>query len=638
MCGFAGILGKSARVDKDTLATMAASLAHRGPDDEGIEVLPLAGQEDLSLGLVHRRLSIIDLSAAGHQPMTDEQTGNRIIYNGEIYNHLEIRRELQQSGCAFRSHSDTEVILKAYSRYGIQCLDRLRGMFALAIWDAQNEQLFLAVDRFGIKPLYVCEADGLFLFSSELRTLLRSRLIRTEIEPLAVESFLAYGAVQAPLTMVKNVHAMLPAQAMIYGVKSRSARRFTYWQPVRPISQSPERPRDVVGRMREILADSVAEHLISDVPVGLFLSGGIDSSAIVALANGRRDDSLQSFSVSFSENEFSEQKYSDLVAKRYCRNHTRIRITDDDLAGLLPEALRAMDQPTIDGINVYTISRAVRQTGMKVVLSGQGGDEIFGGYPCFRLVPKILAVQSALACFPRALKSAMGDLVDMLLRQRWVGSKMAQLVRSDPDMLTSYLAFRQLFSARSRNHLLRSRPTAGAVHGVPAQVAEDLATEIAGMDSFSCLSALEMRLFMANTLLRDGDFMSMAHSLEIRVPFLDHRIAEFVFAADPGVKSTRGIPKPLLVHAVRDLLPEEVWRRSKMGFMFPWDLWLRHKLRAPIDRMLADFPEDNALGLHMANCRSMWQRFLHGAPGVTWARAWAMYVLLSWYKQNMDGE
>ncbi len=637
MCGFAGILGKSACVREDTLAAMAASLAHRGPDDEGVQILAVAGEDDRSLGLVHRRLSIIDLSAAARQPMMDERTGNWIVYNGEVYNHQELRGELEQRGCVFQSHSDTEVILKAYRCYGIECLDRLRGMFAFAIWDSRDKHLFLAVDRFGIKPLYVYEADGLFMFSSELRTLLKSRLIRAEIEPLAVDSFLAYGAVQAPLTMVKDVHAMLPAQGLVYRAENRSTQRFSYWRPVRPASKGcSEPPQQVVGRMREILADSVAQHLISDVPVGLFLSGGIDSSAIVALANHQRDSSLRSFSVTFSEDRFSEQRYSDLIANRYCRNHTRIRISEADLAGLVPQALQAMDQPTIDGINVYAISRAVRQAGIKAVLSGQGGDEVFGGYPSFSLVPKILAVQSALGYLPRGLKPGMGGLIDLVLRQRWTGSKIAQLVQSDPDMLATYLTFRQLLSPRSRNHLLRGRRDSETLNGMPSQVAEELRAEIAGLDSFSCLSVLELRLFLANTLLRDGDFMSMAHGLEVRVPFLDHRIVEFVFGVRPALKSARDIPKRLLVEAVSDLLPRVIWQRPKMGFFFPWDLWLRQRLRSRIDQLLHDFPEDNGLGLHMANCRSLWRKFLSRAPGVTWARVWAIYVLLSWYRHNLD--
>lgn len=636
MCGFAGVLGKSARVGRDTLPLMAAALAHRGPDDEGVEILPVAGGEGLSLGLVHRRLSIIDLSDAAHQPMTDERTGNWIVYNGEVYNHQEIRRELQQVGYVFRSCSDTEVILKAYAHYGIECLDRLRGMFAFAIWDPRNQRLFLAVDRFGIKPLYVYEADGLFAFSSELRTLLKSGLIRSQVEPLAVESYLAYGAVQAPLTMVKDVYAMLPAQHMVYSVQNRSAKRSTYWRPTRLTTEErSEPPQSVLDHMREILTDSVTQHLVSDVPVGLFLSGGIDSSAIVALANRQRDGALQSFSVNVSDERFSEQKYSDLVAKRYCRHHTRISIREDDLAEILPGALEAMDQPTVDGINVYTISRAVRQAGIKVVLSGQGGDEVFGGYPSFREVPRILAVQSALGYLPRGLKSGMGDLIDIVLRQRWIGSKIGQLARSDPDMLASYLTFRQLFSSRSRNQLLRSRHDFGTVNGVPSQVVQDLGAEIAGLDSFRCLSVLELRLYLANTLLRDGDFMSMAHGLEVRVPFLDHRIVEFVFGVTAAMKSARRIPKPLLVRAMGDLLPREIWHRPKMGFFFPWDLWLRQKLRSQIEGLLHSVPEDNALGLHMANCRSVWHKFLARAPGVTWPRAWAIYVLLSWHKRNM---
>jgi len=637
MCGIAGILAKPALVNDKTLAAMAASLAHRGPDDQGTQILHPPGSGDLAVGLVHCRLSIIDLSPAGHQPMADERSGNWVVYNGEIYNHQELRRELENLGHVFRSQSDTEVIVKAYAQYGTACVERLRGMFAFAIWDASVSQFFLAVDRFGIKPLYVYQRDGLFTFASEIRTLLRSGLVPKEVEPRAVETFLSYGSVQAPFTMVKDVSAMLPGQFVVYDAKNRSITRSTYWQPVRAASTDvPRSQREVVARTREILADSVCRHLVSDVPVGLFLSGGIDSSAIVALANSQRDGALQSFSVDFAEDRYSEQKYSDLVAARYCRNHTRIRIAEQDLVDFLPEALEAMDQPTIDGINVYTISRAVRQAGIKVVLSGQGGDELFGGYPAFRHVPRILAIQSVLRHLPGFLRSSMGSLADVLLRQRWIGSKIAQLVRSDPDMLTTYLTYRQVFNPAGRDLLLHRRVTSGTVDGVPEEIADEMNAQMSGLGPFDCVSLLEMRLFMANTLLRDGDFMSMAHSLEIRVPFLDHRIAEFIFGVPSSVKSPRGVPKRLLVEAVGDLLPNEILHRRKMGFMFPWDLWLRQKLRSRIQQTLDQFPEDNGLGLRMACCRAVWEKFLNGERGVTWPRVWAIYVLLSWYRRNME--
>ncbi len=255
MCGIAGILAKPALVNDKMLTAMAASLAHRGPDDQGTQILHPPGSGDLAVGLVHRRLSIIDLSPAGHQPMSDERAGNRVGYNGEIYNHQELRRELESLGHVFRSRSDTEVILKAYAQYGTACVERLRGMFAFAIWDGQACRFFLAVDRFGIKPLYVCRREGLFAFSSEIRTLLRSGLVPKEVEPRAVETFLAYGAVQAPLTMVKDVVAMLPGQFMVHSAKSRETTRSTYWQPARAAcADVPRSRREVVAKTREILA------------------------------------------------------------------------------------------------------------------------------------------------------------------------------------------------------------------------------------------------------------------------------------------------------------------------------------------------------------------------------------------------
>lgn len=637
MCGIAGILAKSALVNDKTLAAMAVSLAHRGPDDHGTQILRPTGTDDLAVGLVHRRLSIIDLSPAGHQPMADEPSGNWIVYNGEIYNHQELRHDLEGLGHTFRSQSDTEVILKAYAQYGTACVDRLRGMFAFAIWDAQTCRFFLAVDRFGIKPLYVYRREGLFAFSSEIRALLRSGLIPKQVDPRAVETFLAYGAVQAPLTMVKDVCAMLPGRFMVHDAKNHQTTRNTYWRPTQAaLGEVPKSCREVVAKTREVLADSVSRHLVSDVPVGLFLSGGLDSSAIVALVNSCCGGALRSFSVNFAENQYSEQKYSDLVAARYCPDHTRIRIGEQDLVGFLPEALEAMDQPTIDGINIYAISRVVRQAGIKVVLSGQGGDEIFGGYPAFWHVPQILAVQSVLRRLPFALRSRVGNWVDILLGQRWLGSKIAQLVRSDSDLLTTYLIYRQVFNPIVRDRLLHHRDTSGTVNGVPAEIVEEMNAQLEGLDSFDCISLLETYLFMANTLLRDGDFMSMSHGLEIRVPFLDHRVAEFVFGVPAAMKSPRGLPKRLLVQAVSDLLPREILRRRKMGFMFPWDLWLRQKLRPRIQQTLDEFPEDNGLGVRMAGCQTVWEKFLRGERGVTWPRVWAIYVLLSWYRRNME--
>lgn len=638
MCGFAGIIGQRDCINADALDIMAKSLAHRGPDDQGIERVPISCEKGLSLALVHRRLSIIDLSNAAHQPMLDKQTGNWIVYNGEVYNYKEIRSDLERHGCVFRGHSDTETILKAFSVYGTDCLEKLRGMYAFAIWDRRHERLFFAVDRFGIKPLYFHQgANGQFVFASELRTILKSGLVPKKIDRLAVDSFLAYGAIQAPLTMIKDVHALLPAEYMLYSVADRKTQVFKYWSPsnVNAGGRLTDKKR-TIARTREILEESVEKHLVSDVPVGLFLSGGIDSSAAVIIANRLNKGQLRTFSVSFPESSYSEARYSRLIADRFCRNHTEISVSVEDLLGFLPDAIKAMDQPTIDGVNTYTISKAVAQAGIKVVLSGQGGDEVFGGYSTFRRVPTMLRARRLLGIFPRLLREKMARGFDSLIKRPAIGSKYSQILGSDTDALSQYLILRQLFSPKARKYLAGEACNHDVANGVPVRVVESLNDEMVGLDVFSRVSLLELRLYLANMLLRDGDFMSMSHSLEVRVPFLDHELVEFVFNIAPKMKLRNNLPKPLLVNAMGDLLPEQIYRRPKMGFTFPWEVWLRNGMRTQVEKSIYDFPDDNELGLNMKNCRSMWQMFLSNAPGVSWSRVWAIYVLLKWCKENVN--
>lgn len=282
MCGIAGILGTRRVVQPPILETIADSLGHRGPDDEGVEVVPVDEPLDCYLGFVHRRLSIIDLSSAAHQPMYDHETGNWIVFNGEIYNYREVREVLTNDGHSFKSNSDTEVILKAYAKWGEHCLRKLRGMFAFALWDAKQGKLFLVVDRMGIKPLYFCKSSrGPFLFSSEVRALLKSGVIEKEVEPLAVDSFLTYGAVQAPLTMIKGVHALLPAHYLTYCYQSGEIDVVQYWSPKVAIDQMhSDDDRNERDRFETVLKEAVRNHLVSDVPLGIFLSGGMDSSAL----------------------------------------------------------------------------------------------------------------------------------------------------------------------------------------------------------------------------------------------------------------------------------------------------------------------------------------------------------------------
>jgi len=636
MCGIVGMLRKKNDIDKETFKTMVSKLHHRGPDDEGIEFFCENGQERIQIALGHRRLSIIDLSKNAHQPMKNKDASLWIVYNGEIYNFVQLRKELIALGHSFFSCSDTEVILHAYQQWGIECLHRLDGMFAFAIWDKERQSIFLATDRFGMKPLYYHHStEGLFVFASELRVILDSGFVEKRVEPLAVDSFLAYGAVQAPLTMLPKVFSLLPAHYLLYNYKRNDVDISPYWRPSDSVPSKPLPDKEVFVNLRTILRDVVRRHLVSDVPVGLFLSGGIDSSSVVILASELTKGALESFSVTFQESVFSEEKYSQLIAKLYCKNHRDIKITEQDLLNSLPFALKSMDQPTIDGINVYMISRLVRNAGVKVVLSGQGGDEVFGGYSTFKRIPQIQMFRRLLFFLPSFMREYIGKLIVGQNHYNTMMAKIAQILQLDMDSISLYLVLRQLFSSRARISLMNETYNNGVTNRVPLYVMESLLDEIKHYNTFNSISLLDMRLYMANMLLRDGDCMSMAHGLEVRMPFLDRELVEFVFNISSKLKSSNRLLKPLLVGAMRDSLPEAIYNRPKMGFTFPWPIWLKAKLRDSMEEVLCDSSLGIEAGLNTKECVNVWRKFLSGGSGVNWARPWALYVLLQWCRTNL---
>lgn len=631
MCGIAGIIASKDIVHGQLLKTIASSLAHRGPDDEGIEIIPLHGSGHVA-GLVQRRLSVIDLSSAGHQPMHDPETGNWIVFNGEIYNFKELRHELEAKGHQFKSHSDTEVILKAYAAYGESCVEKLRGMFAFGLFDTGKQKLFLAVDRFGIKPLYVYHSGETFAFSSEVKAFLHTEIAPRIIEPLAVESYLAYGAVQAPLTIIKGVQAILPAQILLYDCRSHTVHKKTYWKPE-------ARFGDDKVPFKETLLDSVQHHLIADVPMALFLSGGVDSSSLAILVNEVAGRTLDSFSVTFGEKEYAEGHYARLIGEQFCGHHYDIKLSDTDLHQLLPQALDAMDQPTVDGINVYVISKAVHDKGIKVVLSGQGGDEVFGGYSTFKRIPHIQNIYNVLhylavppyyhiAKFLRLLEQMRG-------RSRYIESKLSQLCVSERTPLSTYLILRQLFGPHARAHLLTHPPSGHLFNGLPLEVVQELNNISQLLDTFSTISLFELRLYLANTLLRDGDVMSMAHGLEVRVPYLDHMLVERVMSTPLQNKIDPKLPKSLLLQQVINKIPQQIYARPKMGFAFPWEIWLRGNLRGEIEKIFYGSRANEIAGLRKDVYQTLWKEFLARKKGITWARIWALYVLLWWIDKNI---
>ena len=592
MCGIFGVVSRGAPLPVDFLEKAARSLAHRGPDDSGTILLHVGDEE---IGFAHTRLSIIDLSPLGHQPMHDPSTGNWIVFNGEIYNFQELRGELEASGIQFKSHSDTEVILAAYRVWGEACLTRLGGMFAFALWDASRKRLLLARDPMGIKPLYFYQSDQMFLFASEVRTLLKTGQVPRKPDPIGVLSYLTFGSVCEPWTMVEGVKSIAPGHVLSLENGSVSSRE--YWnalpasagaKPAQEMSQrrSGNGSGDQLSHLPAILRDAVLSHLVSDVPVGVFLSGGIDSSALVAILshNGVR---AKTFSLVFEEEEFDEAKYSREVARRFGADHHEIAVSPTDTLASLPEALSAMDQPTIDGINTYLVSARTRAAGIKVALTGLGADEMFAGYSNFRRVPKMEAFSKRFGRLPRLAQGPLSASVALFAGKDDRSRKLAELAAGNDSIIHPYFLVRTLFGAAEREQLFSATNDQVSQPSLD-QVMQASLTESRMLDPVNRVSYLESHWYMRNTLLRDADFMSMAHGLELRVPFLDRALVEACFRI-PGEKKIQGkAPKSLLLASLGVELPPGIVNRPKRGFTLPFERWLRGEMRPVVEDELAE--------------------------------------------------
>jgi len=628
MCGIFGIVCGSRGGSIELLKRAVETLRHRGPDDAGMEVIETGSGE---IGFAHTRLSIIDVSPAGHQPMHDPATGNWIVYNGEIYNFRDLRRELESAGEEFSSHSDTEVILAAYRVWGEGCLDRLRGMFAFGLWDAARKQLLLARDPMGIKPLYYSKSEKGFVFASEVRTILESGLVPQKLDRNGVLSYLSFGSVYEPWTIIEGISALPPGHVLTLNRGTIVVRE--YWNPLKSATGG-----DSVGRqskqngsrehLPEILRDAVLAHLVSDVPVGVFLSGGIDSSSLVAILS-RAGVRANTFSLVFREAEFDEGQYSRAVAARFNTEHHEILTSERDTLAALPDALRAMDQPTIDGINTYLVSAKARAAGVKVALTGLGADEMFAGYSNFRRVPKMERVSAWSGRLPKTARRAVAKSMRAFAGRSDRNRKLAELAASEASSVHPYFVVRALFGPEERREFFASQD----YRDVERQLATELekpVKESARLDAVNRVSYLESHCYMKNTLLRDSDFMSMAHGLELRVPFLHRELVETCFRISGSSKLQGSLPKNLLLRSLGVELPAEIVKRPKRGFTLPFERWLRGEMRPVVEGALADEPGDDLLNPYAV--QSVWKRFLAGET--TWSRPWSLYVLRKWCEQH----
>jgi asparagine synthase (glutamine-hydrolysing) len=634
MCGIFGLIAHNARVPSEVLERATRSLAHRGPDDSGTVILRDNSQGEVEIGLGNRRLAILDLSPLGHQPMSDPSTGNWIVYNGEVYNFREVRAKLEREGLHFSSGSDTEVILKAYSQWGENCLAEFRGMFAFAIWDAPRHRLFVARDPMGIKPLYYFHSDRYFIFSSEVRTLLGTGLAPPSLDPTGLIDYLTFGSLYDPNTLVEGVKSLPPGHFLTW--ERGEVKQVEYWDLIAAKSLDANHTIDnraeTESQIAQLLDESVRMQLVSDVPVGLFLSGGIDSSCLAGILS-RSGVRPSTFSIVFREAEYSEAEYSRAVARHFHTDHHEITVSQSDFFAAIAPAIAAMDLPTIDGINTYFVSQQTRAAGVKVALSGLGGDEVFAGYSTFRAVPRMEKFANAWHHTPGALRSPLANLFSVLAPSSDQNRKLSELLANGHDSMHPYFLSRMLFTPQQQHALLTQSVNQGwsrAQHSM-----SDMLARARDLDPINRVSYLESRCYMLNTLLRDSDFMSMAHGLEVRVPLIDHRLAQRVLALPGSWKLNGATPKPLLLKAFGDSLPDNIVHRPKRGFTLPFERWLRDDMRPVVEESLAKI-EDSALGAWISKraARNIWDDFLQGKT--SWSRPWSLYVLQSWCSQHVS--
>lgn len=549
MCRIAGIFDPSLKNLQEQVTGMRDAMHRGGPDDAGLFVHP-----SLPLALGHRRLSLIDLSEAGHQPMIDAEL--TIVFNGEIYNYLELKSTLQHYGHQFKTESDTEVILKAYRQWGVDAFEYFNGMFALALFDEKKQQLVLARDHAGIKPLYYYIDQHCLYFASEIRAFAKTEKSFDENEKWR-SAFLTFGHLPEPITTLKNVVPLAKGTALVIQLPSlrKKAHRFFKWSFTGQLKNEDE----ALQLMRETLEQAVERHLIADAPIGLFLSGGIDSSLLTLIASHTKKDNLHTLSIVFNEKAFSEEKYQQLIIDQTGAKHQSFLVTKDIFNTQLEDAMEAMDQPTLDGINTYFISMYAKAYGLKAVLSGLGADELFGGYPSFQQQKKMKYVQK----MPAGLLKGMQRFPDHRIRKlSYAGMQ---------NTAAEYLSYRGIFTPVSVASLLDSSEK---------EIENDLIElseyyPVSTLTNGNRVSWLETNFYMQNQLLKDSDFMSMWHGLEIRVPFLDKEVMLMAGAIDAAIKFKTVPPKYLLVKSFEHELPEAIWKRKKQGFTFPFEGWLK---------------------------------------------------------------
>lgn len=593
---------------------MTMAMRHRGPDADGFY-----NDDKISLG--HRRLSIIDISSAANQPFIDISGRFILVYNGEIYNYLDLKEKL--SDYPFRTASDTEVLMAAFCKWGIDCLKQLDGMYAFAIWDKQDETLWLARDRMGVKPLYFYKDKNILAFSSEKRSLLKSRFINIEVDKKSVFEFLSYQSTGHANTIIKKVEQLQSGSYL--QITNNNIVEKKYWKPTSNKRNIIDNPVAIRKQLFNKMNTAVQKRMICDVPMGAFLSGGIDSSAVVALMSLNSKDRINTFNLSFSEKEYDESVYADIIAKRFNTNHTKFLLKPEDFLDQVQLGLDAMDSPSADGINTFVLSSAIRSAGLKVALSGIGGDELFAGYPGFKQfysLNKLFKGYGFLYPFRKIAATAFSLSPSNKQKRR---AAMMGIISA--DIHNVYPIIRQVLSPSMIQQFVDTKIP---VTGLETVLKNEL-TEIQQYELLSQYSIAEYMGYTQHTLLKDADQMSMAVGLEIREPFFDCELIEYVLSIPDYIKFPN-YAKQLIVESLEPLLPNEIVHRKKQGFELPWKQWMQNELQSFCNSQIndlarIDFIKKDAL-------IDYWKRFLKNDPNIRWMELWQFVVLGYWLKKN----
>lgn len=570
MCGIAGIIGCSENGNFDSaLDQMLDQIVHRGPDDSGVFHGTFA-QSNAKVALGHRRLSIIDLEA-GHQPLANADGSIQIVFNGEIYNYRELRQELKTAGRVFATHSDTEVIIAAYEEYGDQCVEHLRGMFAFAIYDAKRERVFIARDRFGKKPLFYAQTEQGLIFASEIKALLTTEFVDRSLDYDGLWDYFSYRYVPGPRTLLRSITKLPPGSTLVVDADLNTEIKSYYSPADHSALKAPNIPKDPVGTFLELLEQAVEIRMVSDVPFGAFLSGGIDSSAVVALMSRHSSTPIKTFSVGFEESEYSELAYAGDIARHFDTEHTELTISAENLMQELPKLIRYRDAPVAEPSDIPIYLLAVEASkSVKMVLTGEGSDEILGGYPKhvferyaqpYQYVPAFLRkhlVEACVAALPyrfRRAKTAVTNLGIESFEGRmagWFGA----LSPSQREALISNVA--------------KDRRTHGSSSMIESEESASALRRILHFDQTS---------WLPDNLLERGDRMTMAASIEARMPLMDHKLAEFASSLPDNYRVRGRQTKWILREAMKSLLPKEILERPKVGFRVPVNEWFQGEMK-----------------------------------------------------------